>query len=194
MIERLLRYLDTIQKGCRELSEKTNHSRIYFFIDFLWSTIRYGCSIRHYFLGGFWKISRVFRKDIFTLRRMNQVMKKFNNKDYILILKEKNKFNEYFHDFVHRDWIYSGDIDKNVLREFLQKHNEVIIKPDDTSEGKGICKVSSSVILQDFDKNFNIYKENKCIIEAVAQTHSGLSCNKYWTCMEAREYYNSSWY
>ena len=51
----------------------------------------------------------------------------------------------------------------------------MIIKPDDTSEGKGIRKVLSTSILQDFEKNFNAYKLNKCIIEEVAQNHSDLS-------------------
>ena len=85
-------------------------------------------------------------------------MKKYNDDNYIYLLKEKNKFNEYFHNFVHRDWIYSGDIDKSEFREFLHKHNEVIIKPDDTSEGRVIRKVLSTSILQDFEKNFNAYK------------------------------------
>ncbi len=175
MKKRLLQYLETILIGCDELSKKTGCPRIYFLIDFIWSAFRYGCSVRHYFLGGFWKVCRVFRKDVFTLRRMNKVMKKYNDDNYIYLLKEKNKFNEYFHNFVHRDWIYSGDIDKNEFREFLHKHNEVIIKPDDTSEGKGIRKVLSKSILQNFEKNFNAYKLNKCIIEEVAQNHSDLS-------------------
>lgn len=46
MKKRLLQYLKTVLIGCNELSKKTGYPRVYFLIDFIWSTFRYGCSVR----------------------------------------------------------------------------------------------------------------------------------------------------
>lgn len=175
MTENLLKYFNNIFTGCNKLAKQTGHSRFYFLIDFTWSLLRYGCSVRHYFIGGFWKVRGVLRKDIFTLRRMKQVMAKCNDRNYIYLLKEKNKFNDFFDQFVHRDWIFCTNATEAEFRQFLQKHKEVIVKPADTYEGKGIHKVSTSSILQDFGKYFDQYKSGRFMVEEVSKNHTDIS-------------------
>ncbi|WP_373749028.1 sugar-transfer associated ATP-grasp domain-containing protein [Bacteroides heparinolyticus] len=106
---------------------------------------------------------------------MNQVMVECNNKNYIHLLKEKNKFNEFFGQFVHRDWIFCGDANEAEFRTFLLKHEEVIVKPSDTYEGKGIHKVSTKSMMQDISKYFKEYKAGNFMMEEVSQNHPEIS-------------------
>ena len=171
-----LRSFKRINEQSKILSKSTEWPRSYFIYDYFCALVFHGCSIGHYFSGGFWKLKSIQRKDVFTYRRLNKIIiAKYNNRDYIYLLKEKNKFNEYFKNFVKRDWFYCGDSNIEAFKTFLLRHEEVIIKPLDDYEGRGIRKSTSKELLDDADKYYNEFKSNRFIIEEIVKNHPDIS-------------------
>lgn len=134
-----------IMKGIRKykdaLDELALHlrvGRLLLYADCVWSYLRYGCVLNHYIYGQFYKLPAFERKKAFTFREWNRIIVKANCRDSIHVLKNKVDFNNYYSDFIGRDWLYSKDMTVDSLRSFLKKHEYVIIKPMAGLEGDGI--------------------------------------------------------
>lgn len=112
--------------------------RLPLYVDCTWSYLRYGCVLNHYIYGQFYKQRAFERKEAFTFREWKRVIGKANSGDSIHILKNKVDFNNYYSDFIGRDWLYSKEMTIESLKSFLEKHEYAIIKPMAGLEGDGV--------------------------------------------------------
>lgn len=136
----------------------------------LYCFARFGCSPDDYFRYQFYKKSNLERNKFITYRRSQQIIKKYNKTEYISYLSNKVEFNKFFKDYIHRDWLDLRETDENTFREFLIKHREVLLKPLNGGQGKGIFKLS----LEDYCKErFPDYKEY--IAEELLRQHSQMA-------------------
>ncbi len=165
-------YTDYIKKVFREiskLSKETGYSRIYHLMDYSMALMRHGCLIRQYTIGNFWKLSNAERSKRLTYPRMCRLMKKYNNSKFIHYLNEKQDFNSYFKDFIHRDWLEVSKASYEVFYDFINRHKTIIIKPINGVEGGGIRKYifkEESDLTNLFEK---LQSENVLIEECIVQ-------------------------
>ena len=79
-------------------------------------------------------------------------------------------FNQHFSDFVGRQWLYAPDVSDAQIEQFLDFHNQVIVKPHDEGGGKGIYKTSRSEIadMKDF---CGTARKERLILEEIVEQH-----------------------
>ena len=65
---------------------------------------------------------------------------KYNNKAFIHYLNEKKDFNQYFQEFIKREWLYIKDTSEDDFINFSKRHPSLIVKPMDGVEGEGVKK------------------------------------------------------
>ena len=121
----------------------------------------------------FYEKSRRARDQFMTDHRKQKMMRVFNSADRSLI-KNKHEFNRLFSDFVGRQWLYAPDVSDQQIKDFLDIHKQIIVKPNDGSEGKGIYKVSPSE-LTDMEAFCESARKNCLILEEIIEQHPALS-------------------
>ena len=130
----------------------------------IYCLLKFGCSPDDFFRYEFYKKSDYERRKFITYRKSQYIIRRFNSSDYRSVLDDKARFNEYFSDFVNRDWIDLRVVGRSDFEEFLCRHKSVIIKPIKGGQGIGIVKITQdSYQLSDFEN----YR--KCIAEEVLQ-------------------------
>lgn len=145
-MKHIINQLINVWGGVKALAAESNRTAFGLFAEFCYCFIRYGCLPRQYFNGGFWNKRANDRKDILTYRKFVRVMNTLNKREYIHILENKAHFNEFFSDFIHRDWILSSESSPKQIADFIRKFGKVIVKPFDAMEGHGIYKLDVNKI------------------------------------------------
>lgn len=72
-------------------------------------------------------------------------------------------FNQTFGEFINREYLYSKNITKDSLKDFISKHKEVIVKPLSEGQGRGIFKIKE----YDLDEQIDYLIANNYLIEEV---------------------------
>lgn len=163
------------KRALSNLAARCDISPYYLYIDCLWAYLKHGCVLNHYIEGRFYLRRDFERKKILTYRRWLKVLE-FNDNRYSHFLKNKVDFNNYFKDYIGRDWILSSDVSYDIFYSFFKKHKYIFIKPFDGLEGDG-CQ------LLHFDENtnyktlFDNFKEKRMLIEEKIVQHSSMSFN-----------------
>ena len=107
-------------------------------LDEIYAMVRFGCSPDDYFRYEFYRKSNYERDKFITYRRSKKIIAKYNDSTKISLLNNKVKFNQYFHQYIHRDWIEIGDATQKELDQFCAVHDTLIIKPIAGGQGHGI--------------------------------------------------------
>ena len=153
------------------LSKEKDIPRWYCFYDYFKSLLRYSCLIRQYVYGNFWKISEAQRKKVLTYRRICKLFDQLNQKSYIHFLENKNDFNSFFKDFVHRDWLYVTASSFEDFQKFIQKHHAVVVKPLRGVEGGGISKITVDGDTAQVERIYRQLKGEDVLIEELIVQH-----------------------
>ncbi|MCQ2272803.1 MAG: hypothetical protein MJZ72_08500 [Bacteroidales bacterium] len=114
-------------------------------------------------------MSKVVRKHAFTQRKVERIIKGYNNRSYIHLLENKNEFNAFFAEFVEREWLCSKNMDEGKLKKMYVENEELFIKPLDDMEGEGIYKIKTSDIT--FERLLTDLKNKNLIIETIIRQH-----------------------
>ena len=125
-------------KVARTVSAITGQSSLYHLVDFLYSVVRYGVGPKQYSEGGFYELRSFDRKKTYTRQRRDKLCREFNDKKYLHILKNKNEFNQYFKDYINRDWIWCETASVDQIEAFLNQNNRILVKPGNSTKGKGV--------------------------------------------------------
>jgi len=173
-------YFKRIYRAVTELSKETGYNRFYHLLDYLSAFCIHGAHIDQYTAGGFWKYSNPKRSKCLSHYRRLALEKKYNDPTYIHYYGNKQEFNEFFKDFIHRDWLYSGDSSFEQFKDLLKKHHKLIIKPIDGEQGNGIRQMndegqSDSELREIFDA---LVKEDVIIEEIIVQHPNMVFGNK----------------
>ena len=103
----VISYLKKCHKILNELGHREDISVLRLWVDSVWSYMYYGCTIRQYVDGGFYRYSPFEREKVFTCRKYFKFMGAVNDKSAICYLEDKSLFNRHFANFVHRRWLTS---------------------------------------------------------------------------------------
>lgn len=72
---------------------------------------------------------------------INVLAHKFNSPESCAILEDKTRFNEYFSEYIRRDFALINHANRDTFLEFSKKHGSFFVKPLNLSGGTGIIKM-----------------------------------------------------
>lgn len=147
------------------------HSQLFYRLDYWVSKLFCpGLDAMDYFRYEFYNSSLDKKRTFITEGGIASMDKKFNGKKeqkkYRDILSEKSSFNDYFSEYINRNWISSDMMSFQQFYDFARNNRYIIVKPIEGVGGAGIYKkaIESESDIKDI---FNDVKERKVIIEEV---------------------------
>lgn len=112
-------------------------------IDMVYSLHRFGCMFDEYFLYNFSMLNKKGRETFVTDKIRWEYYEKMNSSDGIEIFNDKKKTYDLFKEYYLRDLVLiTNKSDKQIFVDFVKKHKDFIIKPYNSSGGRGVCKKS----------------------------------------------------
>lgn len=144
MANRYLAAAKRIYNSLTPISKQYNRSKVFFLIDALIGYLRYGITPNEYIGFEFYRRSTLERKRYFTNRDQHRYENKFNDPVAADSFNRKEITNKVFSKYVKRDWIYGGDATVEQIKDFIQSHDKVIVKPVGMSSGRGIFSLNRS--------------------------------------------------
>lgn len=160
--------LDSFRNGYATLKEGGEHyCKAALFIDYLYSAVRYGSSASDYFDFDFYDKRHHARNRFFCYRlkrKMFRTLQDYNQKEYF---DDKVKFLRKFDKFVGREWLFLREAEFEDFERFCQKHSEIVIKPYNSSGGRGVERIS--VENADLKALYEKLKQDDMLVEEVIQ-------------------------
>lgn len=108
-----------------------------------------------------------------TDRQSSTFEKKSNSSPEASILVDKYRFNNFFREYINRDYIYLKDVSLEEFKIFCYKHNKFMLKRNWLCEGAGIRKC----FLNNDNEIENFYKINQgyALVEEIIEQHKKMS-------------------
>lgn len=134
--------LNEYWKSATVLSSKNRErTRLYFFVDILYCTLRYGANDTDYILFDYYKKNHFNRNQYITWLRTFAINSKLDERGLHELIN-KPTFNSLFKNYLKRDWIDCSNASVETIENFIKKHRKVIAKPANSALGRGIHTVS----------------------------------------------------
>ena len=165
------------REGLRDLHRAQGLSMPWLLADSIWCFIVYGCSIRQYTLGNFYRFRAPERRRVLTYRKLFRLIKATNNPSFVKYLEDKELFNTHFAKFISRKWIATSKMDAASFNELCSSETGIIVKPVGGTEGEGIEKISPEELKDPAcrDKLFERLKAQDAIVEEVICQHRDMA-------------------
>ncbi len=122
-----------------QMHKKTGHSRLWLLMDIQRCALRHGAGYMDYEQFEMYNLNEAQRRTYLTRARNNELVKKYNDPQYIPVFHYKDAFNARFNSYLDREWALLREKEKAL--DFLKRHDAFIIKPLDGSCGKGVRKL-----------------------------------------------------
>lgn len=129
-----------IKKALRDIKSYSESPAI--MLDCFAERLFHGVGVEQYIVLDFVSKSKRCRRNYLTQfdsRRMIQHLNiRTSAKDDRSNIGNKHLFNVFFADFVKRDWLFTDNVDKDTINDFIGRHSAVLAKPIGLTQGKGI--------------------------------------------------------
>lgn len=145
-----LKTLLEVRKKVKKRSKKK-----FIIIDIIFCALKYQAAFYDYLEFEFYSLNSKMRKTFLTNGKNNEIVKKFNDKNYWYILDDKAIFNDYFKKYLNRDYLKPNST-LEMFNNFIKNKDKVIIKPNGGIGGEGICIIDTKDIDYEKYKNFLI--------------------------------------
>ena len=157
--------IKTLFTVAKKVKKQSNKKFVIF--DIIKCSIKYQAAFYDYLEFEFYLLNDEQRKTYLTNGKNNQIVRMFNDKNYWHILDNKNEFNDYFKNYLKRDYL-NPPFTKEQLNRFLKNKSKIMAKPIDGVGGEGIKIIDA--------KDKNIYEEyNNYLLEEVIIQNKKLS-------------------
>lgn len=172
MIKKIILGLTNKWKEASSQSSKINKPKLSLIGDMILSRIKYGATTEDYFALEFYKKNSFERKKFLTSGKNWFTIYKLIPEETADLFNNKYKFNKRFEKYLKRGWIFA---DKNIpfdkIEEFINQYNNVIIKPFEGSEGKGIFLLGRTDSKKKEELKREIESGESFIIEEILTQH-----------------------
>lgn len=121
---------------------RTHRPVLFTLIDMIWCGFRYLAGYMDYVVFEFYRLNSNQRKTQVTRGINNELVKTLNRRDAWYKFDKKDEFNRIFSDFLKRDWLDLENASDSELKEFVNAHPQMIVKPRDGACGRGVEKLS----------------------------------------------------
>ena len=122
----------------------------------------------------FYNLNKEERKTYLTRGKNNEIVRTYNNKSYFHNFENKIEFNKIFNKHLKRDCLFL-DNNINEFIDFFKSHNAIIVKPIDSSGGKGVEKfkyVNDDKAKELYDK---LVENKQLLIEDCIKQHKDMN-------------------
>jgi hypothetical protein len=158
-------------KAAKKIHKKRKGLTLYYLIDMIWCGILYGAGYSDYVEFEFELLNHKQRKTYLTSNINNNIIKKYNDKNYWHCFKDKVEFNNIFKDFLKRDYIFLKDASVEDFKKFLANKKKICVKPIDQTAGVGveIININKDTNVERLYKK--LIKNNQTLVEEFIIQH-----------------------
>ena len=150
-----------------DVHKKTGKNKVYIFFDMIICGFKYQAGYIDYNLFEMYNMNRYERSTVITRGINNEIIKKYNDPEYMKIFNDKIKFNERFNKYLKRDWLELTGNNKKEFAKFCEKHPKFVAKPTKESCGKGV-EIIDSTDKQIYDLYNELYNNKQILVEEIA--------------------------
>ena len=136
------------------IHKKTGKSRLAIFNDMRECAVKYGAGYSDYDLFEMYNLNDEQRNTYITRGRNDDLVKKYNDKQYMQYLDNKVEFNQRYGEFLKREWIKVDGVNKEDVISFIERHDVFMAKPINGQCGKGIEKIK----VNDYESSQALYE------------------------------------
>lgn len=175
----ILNYLDFLRLSCIEtgrLADETGRDRWDLLRQYLRMYRQSHTSIKELRLFRLYEYPRAVQKDFLSMERcvaISNMLIGGASEEELSLIADKAKFNRYFHDFIHRDWLYLPDATRADLIAFFGRNEQFMAKELVNTQGKGVWKFTSADV--DPDLFLAEHKDMPMLLEEVIRQHPDMS-------------------
>lgn len=179
-------------KKAKKIALEHNKRTLSIYWDLLRSLIKFGASAENYEqYRFFWEHDDKYKDSFITWRRNFAIMDKFNTPEAKELFLDKVRWNKRFAKYVKRDWLYCKESSRDVITDFLSRHEDVVLKRIDGACGVGIDKKKAYDILSDSNLLNQLEGANIIMEEVVVNADpvrqfapSSLNTFRFVTCID----------
>ena len=191
IFKRIIQEHKAICEALPLLPPPINRRKIISYFDMWWCVAKYGALADDYISLKFFEKSAKERAEYVTAGNKRLFYQGFYTNEAREVLANKNLFSKKYSKFVTRDWIYSEDATIEQVKEFIEAHKEVVVKPTNSTWGIGVGVVdvnSMNSILEDIKKGNHYMIEEKIVNHPdVAKLNpSSLQTLRVETCLDSK--------
>ena len=150
-----------------DVRKKTGKNKVYIFFDMIICGFKYQAGYIDYNLFEMYNMNRYERSTVITRGINNEIIKKYNDPEYMKIFNDKVKFNERFNKYLKRDWLELTGNNKKEFAKFCEKHPKFVAKPTKESCGKGV-EIIDSTDKKIYDLYNDLYNNKQILVEEIA--------------------------
>lgn len=150
-----------------DVHKKTGKNKVYIFFDIIICGFKYQAGYIDYNLFEMYNMNRYERSTVITRGINNEIIKKYNDPEYMKIFNDKIKFNERFNKYLKRDWLELTGNNKKEFAKFCEKHPKFVAKPTKESCGKGV-EIIDSTDKKIYDLYNELYNNKQILVEEIA--------------------------
>jgi len=146
---------------------KEKSSKKFIIFDMLYCSFKYQAAFFDYLEFEFYNLNNKQRKTYLTNGKNNEIVKRFNNKDYWYILDNKAIFDDYYKKYLNRDYLKPNSSIED-FNNFIKNKDIIVLKPIDGIGGKGIEIKKTNEINYEYCKNYlleDVIIQNKSLSE-----------------------------
>ncbi len=159
----------------KDVSGKCDKSVPAVIMDMIHCGLKFQAGYHDYQEFEFYNLNEQQRATYLTRGKNNNIIKKYNDKEYMPIFDDKIAFNKRFDKFLNRDWLDMKETTPEQFAEFMKKHPQVVAKIVDGEGGFGISKYSAKDY-DDINVLYNEIKEKKQdLVEAFIVQHPDMN-------------------
>ena len=162
-------------KTARVVSKKTHRLYIVVLIDIIYCGLKYQAGYNDYLEFEFYLLNGKQRKTYLTAGKNNEIVRKYNKKEYWHLLDNKIEFNEIFNKYLKRDWLDLTKANLKEFEDFVSKHEIIIVKPIDDCGGNGVQKINTKEFSSCEELYNNLKENNKLLVEEYIIQHEDIN-------------------
>lgn len=137
---------DNMKRVADKIAKETGKKKFLVLFDMVISSVLYSVGYSEYYEYEFYLLNHKERKTFMTAASSNQIIMKYNQKEYRDHFYNKTKFNETFKDLIGRDWLDIRSASDEEVEQFIEKHETLMIKQTENLMGIGIEKIETASI------------------------------------------------
>ncbi len=178
-VKYIFRKLKTIQyKKMINIASKvhkiTKKPVISIIFDMVKCATKYGAGYMDYFEFEFYLLNAEERSTYITGSINNEIVRKYNDKNYFHKLSNKVEFNREFESFLGRDYLYLKESSLEDFENFINVHKYICVKPISDCGGKGV-EIIDTANHHPLELFNTLVKNNQLLVEEVIHQHSKLN-------------------
>lgn len=122
----------------KSVHKKTKKNKLFIFFDIIHCGLKYQAGYIDYELFEIYNMNKYERSTVITRGINNEIIRKYNDPEFMKIFNDKIVFNKKFNSYLKRDWLELTNDNISNFNKFIKKHNIFVAKPTQESCGKGV--------------------------------------------------------